>query len=69
MNLRRSAKATGARLVILNAFSGTVACMAGGFANNWFMRQAEMKRGIEMLDPDTGAPLGKSKIAARSAVI
>ena len=38
INAKASASATGARLVMLNAFTSTVACMAGGFANNWFMR-------------------------------
>ena len=38
INAKASARATGARLVALNALTSTVACMAGGFANNWFMR-------------------------------
>lgn len=33
-----TAKATGGKLVILNAFVATAACAAGGFANNWFIR-------------------------------
>ena len=42
LNLKRSAAATGARLIMLNTITSTVACAAGGFANNWFMRSAEM---------------------------
>jgi len=38
VNSGASARATGARLVGLNALTSTVACMTGGFANNWFMR-------------------------------
>merc|ERR1712029_221388 len=69
INLKRSAAATGAKLILLNAFTSTIACAAGGFANNWFMRSAEMERGITMCDPDTGKELGKSKIAAKYAVM
>jgi len=60
INLKRSAAASGARLIMLNAITSTIACAAGGFANNWFMRSAEMQRGIELNDPDTGKPIGKS---------
>lgn len=69
INAKRSAAATGARLIMLNAFTSTVACMCGGFANNWFMRQVEMERGIELNDPDTGEPIGKSRACAKAAVI
>lgn len=69
INAKRSAAATGARLIMLNAFTSTVACMCGGFANNWFMRQVEMERGLELCDPDTGEVIGKSKKCARAAVL
>ena len=69
INLKRSAAATGARLIMLNTITSTVACAAGGFANNWFMRSAEMQSGIMLNDPDTGNPIGKSKIAAKTAVM
>ena len=69
INAKRSAAATGARLIMLNAFTSTVACMCGGFANNWFMRQVEMERGIELNDPDTGEAIGKSRKCARAAVL
>ena len=69
INAKRSAAATGARLIMLNAFTSTVACMCGGFANNWFMRQVEMERGIELNDPDTGEAIGKSKKCAKAAVL
>ena len=69
INLKRSAAATGAKLIMLNAITSTTACAAGGFANNWFMRSAEMQRGIQLSDPDTGNPIGKSQIAAKTAVM
>ena len=69
INAKASARATGARLVGLNALTSTVACMAGGFVNNWFMRQVEMENGIELCDPDTNEPIGKSKLCAKSAVM
>ena len=69
INLKRSAAASGAGLILLNAATSTTACACGGFANNWFMRSAEMGRGISMPDPDTGAEIGKSKIAAKTAVM
>ena len=69
VNAKRSASAKGASLILLNAFTSTVACMCGGFANNWFMRQVEMERGIELCDPDTGEAIGKSPKCAKSAVI
>lgn len=69
INAKRSASAVGARLIMLNAFTSTVACMCGGFANNWFMRQVEMERGIELCDPDTNEPIGKSPKCAKAAVL
>ena len=69
INAKRSASATGARLIALNALTATIACMCGGFANNWFMRQVEMERGIDLCDPDTGESLGKSRLCAKAAVL
>ena len=69
INAKRSASAKGARLIMLNAITSTVACMCGGFANNWFMRMKEMERGIELCDPDTGESLGKSPKCAKTAVL
>ena len=69
INLKRSAAATGPKLILLNAATSTIACAAGGFANNWFMRSAEMERGITLNHPDTGNEIGKSKVAAKTAVM
>lgn len=69
INLKRSAAAKGPKLILLNAATSTIACAAGGFANNWFMRSAEMANGITLNDPETGVEIGKSKIAAKSAVM
>merc|ERR1712110_1231848 len=69
INLKRYAVAKGPKLILLNAATSTIACGVGGFANNWFMRSAEMERGITLTDPDTGNEIGKSKIAAKYAVM
>ena len=69
INLKRSAAATGSKLIMLNAITSTVACMCGGFANNWFMRMKEMDQGLELCDPDTGEAIGKSKACAKQAVL
>ena len=41
-----TAKSSGGKLVVLNAIVSTIACAGGGFANNWFIRQPEVKTGI-----------------------
>jgi len=41
-----TAKAKGGKLIVLNAIVSTIACAGGGFANNWFIRQPEVKTGI-----------------------
>ena len=33
---------------------GTLASCAGGFANNVAMRQCELKRGVEITNPENG---------------
>jgi hypothetical protein len=38
--------ATGGKLIVLNGIVSTVACMCGGFANNYMMRLPEMNIGI-----------------------
>lgn len=38
-----SASATGGKLVIVNGGVTVVACALGGFANNYFIRQPELK--------------------------
>jgi len=56
--------ATGSRLVCLNAFSSFFAIAGAGFLNAYFMRQTEIKTGIDVLDCETGEPLGKSQKCA-----
>jgi len=68
VNLKRTLAATGSSLIMLNAATATTAAACGGFANNYFMRQSELERGIELCDPETGKPIGKSKLTAKSAV-
>lgn len=46
-----------------------VACMGGGFANNWFMRLPETAIGIEIQDPADNKVVGKSKLVAHAAVV
>jgi len=66
---KQTARATGARFLILNVMVGTLASCAGGFANNVAMRQCELKRGVEITNPENGESLGLSKLAAQKAVI
>jgi hypothetical protein len=68
MAATRTAQATGATLFLLNMTVATAASAAGGFANNVAIRQCELERGVDIICPDTGESLGKSKIAARQAV-
>jgi len=63
-----TARSTGGKLVVLNAIVSTIACAGGGFANNWFIRQPEVKTGIGIQDPATGKVVGVSKNCAKSAV-
>lgn len=66
-----TAKSTGAKLISINAVSAFAACASAGYLNAWFMRQTEMKKGIELFHPKTGeimTELGPSKIAAKRAV-
>ena len=65
----RTAAAKGATLYMLNSFGSFVACASAGFLNAWFMRQTEIKKGIDVLDPETGEVMGKSQKAARKAVL
>ena len=54
------AKATGSRLVFLNAGSSFVAVALAGFLNAYLMRMTEITTGIDVLDPETHEPMGKS---------
>lgn len=63
-----TAKAHGGRLIVLNAIVSTIACAGGGFANNWFIRQPEVKTGIAIVDPASEKVVGVSKNCAKSAV-
>ena len=50
----------GAKLLLYNSFSVMIASALGGFLNAWFMRQVEMKRGIDVINPETDEIVGKS---------
>mmetsp|Transcript_12876 Transcript_12876/g.17325 ORF Transcript_12876/g.17325 Transcript_12876/m.17325 type:complete len:233 (-) Transcript_12876:178-876(-) len=59
----------GGKLVMLNSVSSFVACALSGFLNAYFMRQTEIKKGIDVFDKYTGENLGKSKVCAEKAVL
>lgn len=65
----RAAAASGASLIVLNSVSSFFACASAGFMNAWFMRQTEMQKGINVLDPATKEPIGKSQKCAKAAVL
>ena len=50
----------GAKLLLYNSGSAMVASAVAGFLNTWFMRQVEMQKGIDVMDPATGEIIGKS---------
>ena len=54
---------------MLNSISSFAACAISGFLNAYFMRQTEIKKGIDILDKETGESFGKSKICANKAVL
>ena len=64
-----TASATGGKLVVLNAIVSTIACACGGFANNWSMRQPELRQGIKVQDPANDEFVGSSVKAAESAIM
>mmetsp|Transcript_82623 Transcript_82623/g.114219 ORF Transcript_82623/g.114219 Transcript_82623/m.114219 type:complete len:136 (+) Transcript_82623:542-949(+) len=64
-----TAGATGARLMVYNSVGSFIGCSTAGFLNAWFMRQTELKKGIDVLDPDTMESYGKSKSTAMQAVV
>lgn len=62
-------QSSGSKLILLNSLVSMIACMGGGFANNWFMRLPETKIGIEIQDPSDNKAVGKSKLVAQEAVM
>ena len=66
---KQLAKAKGGHLVTLNAISSFVGVASAGFLNAYFMRQTEIRTGINVLDPDTHEPLGTSQKCAKVAVL
>ncbi len=65
----QSNAATGARLILLNSVSSFFACAAAGFLNAYFMRQTELKKGINVINPETNETVGLSKKCAHKAVM
>ena len=51
-----------------NTISSFSACATAGFLNAFFMRQTELRKGIDVVDPASGESVGKSKKAAMKAV-
>ena len=62
------AKSSGAKLVFFNTVSTYIACGCAGFSNAYFMRQTEIKKGINVINPETKKPVGLSKKCASVAV-
>lgn len=60
--------ARGSKLVFLTSIIAMVGSAGGGMANVFCMRRVELKNGIDVEDPNTGEPVGKSKSAAQMAV-
>lgn len=61
----------GAKLILYNSVSAFAACSTAGFMNALLMRQTELTKGIDLYQrpEDGGALLGKSKVAAKRAVV
>lgn len=59
---------TGAGVVFVSTLSTYVACALAGFANCYLMRQTELNKGINVINPETNQPLGLSKKCAEVAV-
>jgi hypothetical protein len=59
----------GAKGYVYNSISAFIGCAAAGFLNAWFMRQSEMEKGINVLDPETLESYGSSKKLAHTAVL
>jgi len=51
----------GGKLIMLNSFSSFTACAISGFLNAYIMRRTEIKKGINVCDPQSGRSYGKSK--------
>ncbi len=49
----RTAAATGGSYYLMNAFSSFVACGSADFLNVWCMRNTEIKKGIDVINPET----------------
>ena len=61
---------SGAKLTMMNSVSAFFACSTAGFLNAWLMRQTELEKGIDVMDPNfPDTPIGVSKVAANQAVI
>lgn len=51
----------GGKLVIFNSISAFFACSTAGFLNAYFMRQTELEKGIDVVDPSNpNVIIGKS---------
>lgn len=65
-----TATATGKKLILLNALVGGTAGGGASFCNTFFMRRAEIEKGITVYeDANTEKEVGISKICANSAVV
>jgi hypothetical protein len=61
--------ATGKKLLLLNCLVGSTAGACASFCNTYFMRKAEMSKGIDVFeDKMLTKKIGISKMCATSAV-
>jgi len=60
----------GAKLVVFNSISAFAACSTAGILNAYFMRQTEVEKGIDLVNPNKPSQvIGKSKAAGWKAVL
>jgi len=59
---------SGLYLTLANAIVNIGAVGISSSFNVFFMRSAEKKKGINVMDPSTGEVLGTSKVAATNAI-
>ena len=61
----RTKHMSGPRLIFFNSISSFFACASAGFLNAYCMRKQGTIDGIEIVNPDTNAVIGKSQVAAK----
>uniref|UniRef100_A0A7S3CLF2 Sideroflexin n=1 Tax=Strombidium rassoulzadegani TaxID=1082188 RepID=A0A7S3CLF2_9SPIT len=66
----RTKNMRGAKVFVFNTVSTFFACSTAGFLNAYCMRQTELEKGIDLVNPsDPAQVIGKSQRAAKKAVM